>query len=108
MRNQYASELYRLESLLKQSEMLCHQHAQKCNEQAEKLAHSDLLVKDLWLENAKLLAALNSTEERVVQLENLLKFQMSSLNNNSVGTAGPTQSLAPSQHSLPHSLNYFH
>lgn len=44
--------------------------------QAEKLAHSDLLMKDLWVENAKLMAALNATEQRVIQLENLLKFQM--------------------------------
>ena len=83
--------------------------------QAEKLAHADLLLKDLWLENGKLMAALNATEQRVIQLENLLKFQMSTTNtssgnmsaSNNILTTNAASVIPSSQHSLPHSYNYF-
>lgn len=69
--------------------------------QAEKLAHSEILMKNLWMENARLMAALNATEQRVVQLENLLKFQMTT----SAKSSSPHHHLNNHQH---HHQNNFH
>jgi len=84
--------------------------------QAEKLAHADLLLKDIWVENAKLMSALSGTEQRVIQLEKLLKIQMSSGGtssgslsaiNNILTTNTSSAPMSPPQLSLPHSYNYF-
>ncbi|ODM99494.1 Ninein-like protein [Orchesella cincta] len=108
-------EISNWESLMQASQELLRQHVVKHKEQAEKLAHSDLLMKDLWVENAKLMAALNATEQRVMHLDNLLKFHMNhhhhhpptsphgcpnNNNNNNAISSAPL--------SLPHQSSHFH
>lgn len=58
-------------------EQLMHAGQDRVRQQGDKLAHSEQAMKDLWIENGKLRTALESTEQRVVQLENLLKYHMS-------------------------------
>lgn len=97
MRYKHETEVANWESLMHASQELVRQQAVKHKDQAEKLAHSELLMKDLWIENAKLMSALNATEQRVIHLENLLKYQSKS-------SSSPQQQ--PQSSSSPRSLQY--
>jgi hypothetical protein len=97
MRHTHQGEIFKFEQVVRASQDLIR-------EQTEKLIKSELLMKDLWMENAKLLAALKVHEQRVMQLENLVKYHMQ--------TQEPQQSsnssnLAPRSLQHQHHANFF-
>lgn len=100
MRYQRDTEAAHWSHMMQANQDLLCQQATQYKEQGSKLAQSELVMKNLWVENGKLRTALNSTEQRVLQLENLLKYHMSLQNQQ-------LQPPKPDNHS-PRSLPFNH
>lgn len=63
-REQHAAEVQNLESMVAATQQMLGQHIAKYKDQLSKASRSDSLVKELYLENAQLMRALQVTESR--------------------------------------------
>ncbi|XP_042211969.1 ninein-like isoform X2 [Homarus americanus] len=63
-REQHAAEVQNLESMMAATQQMLGQHIAKYKDQLSKASRSDSLVKELYLENAQLMRALQITESR--------------------------------------------
>ncbi|KAK4318493.1 hypothetical protein Pmani_010512 [Petrolisthes manimaculis] len=63
-RDQHAAEVQNLESMVVATQQMLAQHVAKYKDQLSKASRSDCLVKELYLENAQLMRALQITENR--------------------------------------------
>ncbi|XP_045107729.1 ninein-like [Portunus trituberculatus] len=77
-RAQHAAEVQNLESMMAATQQMLGQHIAKYKDQLSKASRSDSLVKELYLENAQLMRALQVTEGRQKMAEeNSRKLQLS-------------------------------
>ncbi|XP_050730530.1 ninein-like protein isoform X2 [Eriocheir sinensis] len=77
-REQHAAEVQNLESMMAATQQMLGQHIAKYKDQLSKASRSDSLVKELYLENAQLMRALQVTEGRQkIAEESSRKVQLS-------------------------------
>ncbi|KAK7066230.1 hypothetical protein SK128_024340 [Halocaridina rubra] len=79
-REQHAAEVQNLESMMAATQQMLGQHVAKYKDQLSKASRSDTLVRELWLENAELMRALQITESRQKTAEETTRqLQMAAL-----------------------------
>lgn len=84
-REQHAAEVQNLEGMMAATQQMLGQHIAKYKDQLSKASRSDTLVRELYLENAQLMRALQITESRQKSAEeNTRRIQMAHLGHSSI------------------------